>query len=116
LRALEESCGTALLRRDTHRMSVTEAGRRLLDDAKSILAQAEEADRRLREGHTTLSGQLRLFATVAHRGRSALRSAPGGFAAMETEGFVGPRRLCRSTRAAGARWRLHRLRRPLPDE
>jgi DNA-binding transcriptional LysR family regulator len=64
LRALEENCGTALLRRDTHRMSVTEAGRRLLDDAKSILAQAEEADRRLREGHTMLSGQLRLFATV----------------------------------------------------
>ncbi|HYD85053.1 MAG TPA: LysR family transcriptional regulator, partial [Opitutus sp.] len=64
LRTLEEICGTALLRRDTHRMSVTEAGRRLLDDAKSILTHAEEADRRLREGHTTLSGQLRLFATV----------------------------------------------------
>lgn len=64
LRALEDSCGIALLRRDTHRMSVTESGRRLLDDAKSILAQAEEADRQLREGHTTLSGQLRLFATV----------------------------------------------------
>jgi DNA-binding transcriptional LysR family regulator len=64
LRALEEICGTALLRRDTHRMNLTEAGRRLLDEAKSILAQAEEADRRLREGHTTLSGQLRVFATV----------------------------------------------------
>jgi DNA-binding transcriptional LysR family regulator len=64
LRALEEICGTALLRRDTHRMNLTEAGRRLLDDAKSILAQAEEADRRLREGYTTLSGQLRVFATV----------------------------------------------------
>jgi DNA-binding transcriptional LysR family regulator len=64
LRTLEENCGMALLRRDTHKMSLTEAGRRLLDDAKSILMQAEEADRRLREGHTTLSGQLRLFATV----------------------------------------------------
>ncbi|HEY0944704.1 MAG TPA: LysR substrate-binding domain-containing protein [Opitutaceae bacterium] len=64
LRTLEENCGVALLRRDTHQMSVTEAGRRLLEDAKSILAQADEADRRLREGHTTLSGQLRLFATV----------------------------------------------------
>src|SRR5688572_25086696 len=63
LRALEENCGTALLR-DTHQMNLTEAGRRLLDDAKSILAHAEEADRRLREGYTTLSGQLRLFATV----------------------------------------------------
>jgi DNA-binding transcriptional LysR family regulator len=64
LRTLEERCGTALLRRDTHRMSVTETGLRLLADAKAILAQAEEADRRLREDHMTLSGQLRLFATV----------------------------------------------------
>ena len=64
LRTLEELCGTALLRRDTHRMSVTETGQRLLADAKAILAHAEEADRRLREDHTTLSGHLRLFATV----------------------------------------------------
>lgn len=64
LRKLEERCGTALLRRDTHRMSVTETGRRMLADAKAILAQAEEADRRLRDDHTTLSGTLRLFATV----------------------------------------------------
>jgi DNA-binding transcriptional LysR family regulator len=63
LRTLEELCGTALLRRDTHRMSVTETGQRLLADATAILAHAEEADRRLREDHTTLSGHLRLFAT-----------------------------------------------------
>lgn len=64
LRTLEERCGTALLRRDTHRMSLTETGRRLLVDATSILAQTEEAERRLRDDHMTLSGQLRLFATV----------------------------------------------------
>ena len=64
LQALEELCGTALLRRDTHRMSVTETGQRLLADAKAMLAHAEEADRRLREDHTTLSGHLRLFATM----------------------------------------------------
>jgi DNA-binding transcriptional LysR family regulator len=64
LRTLEELCDTALLRRDTHRMSVTETGQRLLTDAKAMLAHAEEADRRLREDHTTLSGHLRLFATV----------------------------------------------------
>ena len=63
LRTLEELCGTALLRRDTHRMSVTETGQRLLADAKAILAHAEEADRRLHEDHTTLGGHLRLFAT-----------------------------------------------------
>ena len=64
LRTLEDLCGTALLRRNTHRMSVTETGQRLLADAEAILAHAEEADRRLHEDHTTLSGHLRLFATV----------------------------------------------------
>lgn len=64
LRTLEELCGTALLRRDTHRMSVTETGQRLLADAKAMLAHAEEADRRLRADHTTLSGHLHLFATM----------------------------------------------------
>lgn len=64
LRTLEERCGTALLRRDTHRMSVTETGERLLADARGLLAQAEEADKRLRDDHTMLRGQLRLFATV----------------------------------------------------
>src|SRR5436190_9465258 len=64
LRTVEELCGTALLRRDTHRMSVTETGKRLLEEAKAMLAHAEEADRRLHEDHTTLSGHLRLFATV----------------------------------------------------
>src|SRR5437016_1765062 len=64
LRALEELCGTALLRRDTHRMSVTEPGQRLLADARAMLALGEEADRRLHEEHTALSGHLRLFATV----------------------------------------------------
>jgi len=64
LQTLEELCGTALLRRDTHHMSVTEPGQRLLADATAMLAHAEEADRRLREDYTTLSGHLRLFATV----------------------------------------------------
>ena len=64
LRTLEERCGAALLWRDTHRMSVTEAGRRLLADAQAMLAHAEEADLRLREDYTTLSGHLRLFATM----------------------------------------------------
>ncbi|MGC4071185.1 MAG: LysR family transcriptional regulator [Nibricoccus sp.] len=64
LRTLEELSGTALLRRDTHQMNVTETGRRLLADARALLAQAQEADRRLHESHTTLSGHLRLFATM----------------------------------------------------
>jgi DNA-binding transcriptional LysR family regulator len=64
LRLLEEHCGAALLRRDTHRMSLTEAGQRFLTDAQTMLAHAEEADQRLRAGQTTLSGHLRLFATI----------------------------------------------------
>ena len=44
LRMLEENCGVALLRRDTHRMSLTEAGHRLLADARALLALADEAD------------------------------------------------------------------------
>jgi DNA-binding transcriptional LysR family regulator len=64
LRLLEKHSGAALLRRDTHGMSLTESGQRLLMDARSMLAHAEEADQRLREGQTTLSGHLRLFATI----------------------------------------------------
>lgn len=65
LRALEERCGTALLRRDTHRMSLTQTGQRFLADAQTVLAQAEAADQRLREDQTALSGHLQLFATMA---------------------------------------------------
>lgn len=64
LRQLEDEAGAPLLRRDTHRMSLTEAGHRLLADARAMLALAEDAEHRLREGHTTLSGHLRLFATI----------------------------------------------------
>ncbi|MBV9878430.1 MAG: LysR family transcriptional regulator [Verrucomicrobia bacterium] len=64
LRLLEKHSGAALLRRDTHGMSLTESGQRLLLDARNMLAHAEEADQRLREGQTTLSGHLRLFATI----------------------------------------------------
>ncbi|TDU63146.1 DNA-binding transcriptional LysR family regulator [Prosthecobacter fusiformis] len=64
LRTLEELCGTALLRRDTHQMSMTETGQRLLADAQALLDHAEAAGRRLHADHTTLSGQLHLFATM----------------------------------------------------
>src|SRR6266403_4047996 len=64
LRVLEERCDGPLLRRDTHQMSLTQTGRRFLADAKAMVAHAEEADQHLREGQTTLSGHLRLFATI----------------------------------------------------
>src|SRR5437879_4382468 len=64
LRALEERCGAALLRRDTHRMSLTETGHRLLADARAMLALAEDSEQRLRDEQTVLRGHLRLFATI----------------------------------------------------
>lgn len=64
LRQLEDEAGAPLLRRDTHRMSLTEAGHRLLADARALLALAEDAEHRLHESHTTLRGHLRLFATI----------------------------------------------------
>lgn len=64
LRLLEERCGAALLRRDTHQMSLTETGRRFLTDARVVLGHADQAAQRLREDQTTLSGHLRLFATI----------------------------------------------------
>jgi DNA-binding transcriptional LysR family regulator len=64
LRTLEDRCGTALLRRDTHRMSLTEAGHRLLADAQTMLALADEAAQRLVQNQAALRGHLRLFATI----------------------------------------------------
>lgn len=64
LRTLEERSGAALLRRDTHQMSLTEAGQRFLSDAMTLLAHADLADQRLRDDQTSLSGHLRLFATI----------------------------------------------------
>ena len=64
LRALETQCGAALLRRDTHHMSLTPQGERFLADAQAMLALAETADQRLRDDQTTLGGHLRLFATI----------------------------------------------------
>ena len=62
--ALEKRRGAVLLRRDTHRMTLTEAGRRMLGDARAMLAFAEEAEQRVRNDQTELRGHLGLLATV----------------------------------------------------
>jgi len=64
LRTLEGRCDGILLRRDTHQMSLTQAGQRLLADAVAVLAHADEAEQRLRDDQTAPSGHLRLFATI----------------------------------------------------
>jgi DNA-binding transcriptional LysR family regulator len=64
LASLEEKCGVPLLRRDTHTMSLTEAGHRLLSDAKAMLLLAEESEQRMRHEQQTLQGHIRIFATI----------------------------------------------------
>ncbi|MFT4065169.1 LysR family transcriptional regulator [Paraburkholderia sp.] len=64
LRALEDQCGAALLRRDTHRMSLTDLGHQLLADAQALLSLAEESGQRLRNDQTALSGTIRVFSTI----------------------------------------------------
>jgi len=64
LAQLEERCGVALLRRDTHTMSLTETGNRLLADARAMLLLAEESEQRMRQEQRALSGHVRMFATI----------------------------------------------------
>jgi DNA-binding transcriptional LysR family regulator len=64
LASLEDKCGVALLRRDTHTMSLTEAGHRLLSDAKAMLLLADESEQRMRHEQRTLQGHIRVFATI----------------------------------------------------
>ena len=64
LRTLEDRCGASLLQRDTHQMGLTETGRRLLADALTLLELAENAEQRLRADQTSLTGHLRVFATI----------------------------------------------------
>jgi DNA-binding transcriptional LysR family regulator len=64
LQSLEDQCGSVLLRRDTHRMHLTDTGHRLLADARALLALAEESEQRLRNEQTAIEGNIRIFATI----------------------------------------------------
>jgi len=64
LRQLERAAGVPLLRRDTRTMSLTDAGRRLFEDAREILGLAEQASQRLRDEKETPRGHLRVVAVV----------------------------------------------------
>ncbi|CAM2167826.1 LysR family transcriptional regulator [Paraburkholderia sacchari] len=64
LRSLEDQCGAALLRRDTHRMHLTDIGHRFLADAQALLALAEESEQRLRNDQSALRGPIRVFSTI----------------------------------------------------
>lgn len=64
LRQLENSVGVPLIRRDTHTMSLTQAGRNLLQDARNLLGLAETAAERLQEDRTVPRGHLRVVSVV----------------------------------------------------
>lgn len=64
LRQLERSVGLELLRRDTHTMSLTAAGRRLALDARELLGLAEIANDNLRAERETPKGHLRIMAVM----------------------------------------------------
>src|ERR1700691_3527992 len=64
LQSLEDQCGTVVLRRDTHRMRLTDTGHRLVADARALLALAEESEHRLRNEQTAVQGNIRIFATI----------------------------------------------------
>ena len=64
LQTLEKRCGTVLLYRDTHRIRLSSAGHQFLEEAKSLLAMAEEAELRRLNGFMVIQGHIRLFSTI----------------------------------------------------
>ncbi len=64
LAALEAQAGSALLRRDTHTMSLTEAGHILLADARELLALVDRMGSRLQGERGRLRGSLRIVSVV----------------------------------------------------
>jgi DNA-binding transcriptional LysR family regulator len=78
LASLEEKCGVALLRRDTHTMRLTEGGGRLLADARAMLLLAEESEQRMRQEQKALQGHIRFFATI-DSGQSIVSRMIAGF-------------------------------------
>lgn len=64
LAALETQIGAPLIRRDTHTMSLTDAGRILLADARELLTLADRMGTRLRGERQSLRGHLRIVSVV----------------------------------------------------
>lgn len=64
IQALEKAVNVPLIQRDTHNMSLTEAGRVLLPDARRLLVTAERARQKLLAERNTLQGHLRIVSVV----------------------------------------------------
>ncbi|WP_435661348.1 LysR family transcriptional regulator [Leisingera caerulea] len=80
LAALEAHYGVVLFNRTTRSISLTEAGRTLVEGARLVLGEVDDLDARIRHGAQTLSGPVRVSAPV-DLGRSILSDVVAGFAA-----------------------------------
>ncbi|MBK0000643.1 LysR substrate-binding domain-containing protein [Erwinia sp. S38] len=69
LRALEQAVGVPLLYRSTRKLTLTDAGAAFYPDCEAMLNHAQEAERRLAEMRDTLTGELRISATVGIGGQ-----------------------------------------------
>ena len=65
LKHLESLLGTQLIQRSTHELTLTDAGSRFLDDAKSLLGYWENATETLRLERDQLRGLIKVAAPVA---------------------------------------------------
>lgn len=64
LSALEAHYGVVLFNRTTRSLRLTDEGRTLLQGAKSVLAEIEDLDARIRHGADTLSGPIRISVPI----------------------------------------------------
>lgn len=64
LAALEAHYGATLLNRTTRSLALTDEGRTLVDGARAVLEEADDLERRIRQGAETLSGRIRVGAPL----------------------------------------------------
>ncbi|MDF1816030.1 MAG: LysR family transcriptional regulator [Verrucomicrobiales bacterium] len=64
LQALERVVGLPLVRRDTHNLSLTEAGRTLLPDANQVLAVADRIRQRISDEQNKYQGHIRIVSVL----------------------------------------------------
>jgi DNA-binding transcriptional LysR family regulator len=86
LKHLESLLGAQLVRRSTHKLTLTVAGGRFLDDARSLLAQWENATETLRLERNELKGLIRVVVPVAV-GRALLARIASRFFASTSSCF-----------------------------
>ncbi|GAB5387453.1 MAG: LysR family transcriptional regulator [Alphaproteobacteria bacterium] len=80
LATLESHYGTVLLNRTTRSLSLTEAGRTLVEGARQVLDEVEDLEGRIRYGAQHLTGPIR-FSAPSDLGRNLVATAVSDFIA-----------------------------------